>query len=316
LEFFVSEEEAGVRVDRFLAEQELGCSRSYLQKLMARGHVTVNGVQPKSSQPVRPGDRIIVHLPEPVPMHIDPEDIPLEFLFEDAYLLVVNKPPGMVVHPAVGHRSGTLVHALLHHCQHLSGIGGVLKPGIVHRLDKDTSGLLVVAKDDATHRDLARQIGERTVARKYLALVWGTPKTSEGRIEAPIGRSSSDRKKMAVIEQGRYAATKYRVTEPFDFLSMLSLRLETGRTHQIRVHLSHVGHPVFGDPQYGGREKHLKGIAPEFRIQARNLLKRMPRQALHAATLGFVHPKTGATMEFSAEMPGDMRELLDAVIGD
>ena len=320
MELFVSEEDVGVRVDRFLAEQELGCSRSYLQKLIAEGHITVNGVQTKSSQPVRPGDRILVHLPEPAAMRIDPEDIPLEFLFEDEHLLVVNKPPGMVVHPAAGHRSGTLVHALLHHCESLSGIGGVLKPGIVHRLDKDTSGLLVVAKDDATHRDLARQIGERTVARTYLAFVWGKPREPEGRIVAPIGRHPSDRKRMAAVEEhrGRYAATNYRLMEQFDFLSWLSLRLETGRTHQIRVHLSHIGHPVFGDPQYVGREKHLKGIAPEFRIKARKLLKRMPRQALHAATLGFVHPKTGAMVEFSAEMPEDMKGLLDAVrvIGD
>ena len=314
----MSEEEAGKRVDRFLAEQELGCSRSYLQKLMARGHITINGVQTKSSYAIRPGDRILVRLPEPAILRIDPEDIPLEFLFEDEHLLVVNKPPGMVVHPAAGHRSSTLVHALLHHCKNLSGIGGVLKPGIVHRLDKDTSGLLVVAKDDATHRDLARQIEERTIARRYLALVWGKPRTREGRIVAPIGRHPSDRKKMAVTDEhrGRVAATHYRLMEQFDFLSMLALRLETGRTHQIRVHMSHIGHPVLGDPQYGGREKRLKGIAPEFRIKARSLLKQMPRQALHAATLDFVHPKTGAPMEFSAEMPEDMKRLLDVVSGD
>ena len=318
MEFFISEEEAGKRVDRFLAEQELGCSRSYLQKLITGDHVSVNGVRPKVSYMVRPGDQIVICLPEPVPMHLDPEDIPLDIFFEDEHLLVLNKPPEMVVHPAAGHRTGTLVHALLHHCDNLSGIGGVLKPGIVHRLDKDTSGLLVVAKDDATHRELSRQFGERTIVRTYFALVWGTPKTPEGRIEAPIGRSATDRKKMAVTEKGkgRYAATKYRIAEQFDFLSMLSLRLETGRTHQIRVHMSHIGHPVFGDPKYSGREKHLKGIAPECRIQARNLLKQMPRQALHAATLGFVHPKTGAQVEFSSEMPEDMKGLVDAMRGE
>jgi len=317
LEFFISEEEAGKRVDRFLAEQGLGCSRSYLQKLIAGEHVTVNGVRPKVSYMIRPGDQILVSLPEPVPMHLDPEDIPLDIFFEDEHLLVLNKPAGLVVHPAAGHRTGTLVHALLHHCDNLSGIGGVLKPGIVHRLDKDTSGLLVVAKDDATHRELSRQFGKRTIVRTYFALVWGTPKTPEGRIEAPIGRSATDRKKMAVSEngKGRYAATRYEVTEQFDFLSMLSLHLETGRTHQIRVHMSHIGHPVFGDSKYSGREKHLKGIAPEFRIEARGLLKQMPRQALHAATLGFVHPKTGASMEFSSEMPEDMKGLVDAVRG-
>ncbi len=318
MEFFISEEEAGKRVDRFLSEQELGCSRSYLQKLIAGEHVTVNGVRPKVSYMVRPGDQIVICFPDPVPMHLDPEDIPLDIFFEDEHLLVLNKPAGMVVHPAAGHRTGTLVHALLHHCDNLSGIGGVLKPGIVHRLDKDTSGLLVVAKDDATHRELSRQFGERAILRTYFALVWGTPKPPEGRIEAPIGRSATDRKKMAVTEKekGRYAATRYEITEQFDFLSMLSLRLETGRTHQIRVHMSHIGHPVFGDPKYSGREKHLKGIAPECRIQARILLKQMPRQALHAATLGFVHPKTGERVEFSAEMPEDMKGLVGAVRGE
>ncbi|MFH1007954.1 MAG: RluA family pseudouridine synthase [Candidatus Latescibacterota bacterium] len=317
LEFLVLEDEAGRRVDQFLAEQELGCSRSYLQKLIGAGHVIINGVQPKSSYAIRPGDRVFVTLPEPIPTHLDPEEIPLDIFLEDEHLLVLNKPAGMVVHPSSGHRTGTLVHALLHHCKHLSGIGGVLKPGIVHRLDRDTSGLLVVAKDDETHRELSRQFGERTIARTYLALVWGTPEPPEGRIEKPIGRSSSDRKKMAVTEKGRgrFAATRYRVTDEFDFLSCLSLGLETGRTHQIRVHMSHIGHPVFGDPIYSGREKQLKGIAPDYRIQARSFLAQMPRQALHAATLGFVHPKTGEPREFSAEMPEDMKSLLDVVGG-
>ena len=308
------QEEAGKRLDRLLTEYEVG-SRSYIQKLIREGHVVVNGHPVKPSYPVRAGDRVYVIVPSPEEWSIDPEDIPLDVLFEDEYILVLNKPPGMVVHPGPGHHSGTLVNALLHHCDHLSGINGVLRPGIVHRLDRYTSGLLIVAKNDAAHRHLARQLHLRTITRQYLSFVWGQISLSEGRIEAPIGRHPIDRKRMAVIEVGgRAAATSYRVIESFDFLSFLALSLHTGRTHQIRVHLSHMGHPVFGDPEYGGRERRLKGISPTFRNIARSYLADMPRQALHAQTLRFVHPATHEPLEFAVDMPEDMKRLHDHLL--
>lgn len=309
-ELQIIQEEAGKRLDRLLTEHNIGGSRSYVQKLIHGGHVTVNGHSAKPSYPVRAGDRVCVDIPPPQKWTIDPEDLPLDVLFEDEHVLVVNKPPGMVVHPGAGHHSGTLANALLHHCDHLSGIHGVLRPGIVHRLDRDTSGLLMVAKNDDAHRHLARQWHQRTITRQYRAFVWGHLPSREGRIEAPIGRHPIDRKRMAVTKiRSREAATTYRVIESFAFLSFLTLFLHTGRTHQIRVHLSHVGHPVFGDPEYGGRNKRLKGISPAFRTMAQSYLSDMPRQALHAQTLGFIHPATGEQLEFAADMPEDMQTL-------
>ena len=276
----------------------------------------MDGKAVRPSHKVRPGDRIALLLPDPSPSDMLPEPLPIDILFEDAHLLVVNKPAGMAVHPAAGLRSGTLVNALLYHCDRLSGINGVLRPGIVHRLDKDTSGLLVAAKDDGAHRGLSAQLQARTVERVYAVFVWGHPGTEEGRIEAPIGRDPGDRKRMAVTERGsRAAATRFSVAARFGFLSQLDVRLETGRTHQIRVHLAHAGHPVFGDPTYGGREQHVSGIAPAFRAEARRLLGLISRQALHAQTLGFVHPVTGERLRFTSALPEDMRRLEEALNG-
>ncbi|MBI4550716.1 MAG: RluA family pseudouridine synthase, partial [Candidatus Latescibacteria bacterium] len=232
---------------------------------------------------------------------------------EDDALLVVNKPAGMVVHPACGHWDATLVNALLYHCGQLSGAGGTIRPGIVHRLDKETSGLLVVAKRDDVHSVLAGQLAARQIIRQYVAVVWGRLTPDTGSIIAPIGRHPVDRKRMAVVAegQGRAAITHYRVTERFRWCSLLDLRLETGRTHQIRVHLAHLGHPVFGDATYGGRMKRVGGLSPADRRLATDLLEHLPRQALHAAHLRFCHPLTGETLAFTAPLPDDMAQTLD-----
>jgi len=286
---------------------------------MADGHVLVNGRRVKQNHRATADDRVTVILPDPVPTSIRPEDIPLDVLFEDGHLLVVNKPAGMSVHPAGPRRTGTLVNALLAHCRQLSGVNGRLRPGIVHRLDMDTTGLLVVAKDDRAHAGIAKQFEARTVARRYEAVVWGCPRPAEGRVEAPIGRHRADRKRMAVQRGGRYAATRYVVRTTYEYLSLLRVRLETGRTHQIRVHMSHVGHPVLGDAVYAGREKRLAGISPAYRPGARRLLGIAKRQMLHACTLGFVHPISGDRLRFSSQPPEDMQavltELREGVVG-
>jgi 23S rRNA pseudouridine1911/1915/1917 synthase len=304
-----------LRLDLFLSRSDLTLSRSHIQRLIEDGCVTVDGKSPRPSCRVKAGDRIALLVPDPAPSPLLPQALPLDIRFEDDHLLVVNKSPGVAAHPAAGIRSGTLVNALLHHCKRLSGINGVLRPGIVHRLDKDTSGLLVVAKDDATHRGLAEQLQARTVERLYIAFVWGHFVEGAGRIEAPIGRHAGDRKRMAVTERGgsRPAATRFQVEARYGFLSRLSVQLETGRTHQVRVHLAHAGHPVFGDPTYGGREKRVSGMAPELRGEARRLLGLISRQALHAQTLGFIHPITGERLRFESELPGDMRALEEAL---
>ncbi|HID95110.1 MAG TPA: RluA family pseudouridine synthase, partial [Candidatus Latescibacteria bacterium] len=306
----VPKEAECTRVDVFVAAK-IGCSRSRIQQLIREGYVTLDGRPVKPSHILHTGERITIVIPEPVRPDITPEDIPLDVLFEDENLLVVNKPAGMVVHPAPGNYSGTLVNALLAHCKRLSGIGGVLRPGIIHRLDKDTSGLLVVAKDDRTHRTLAEELQERKILRCYDAFVWGIVDQATGSIEAPIGRHLRDRTRMAVTIQRRAkeALTEYTVTERFDFITRLSLRLKTGRTHQIRVHLSHMGHPIFGDPKYGGRNKRLKSLLPKFHHKAKEMLEVIRRQALHAEILGFIHPVTGEYLEFSSELPEDMKML-------
>lgn len=310
IELSVPPESKGQRLDVFLASQNTGCSRSRVQQLIRQEYVTVNGKPRKASYALKGIENVVVVIPEPGEPGVYPEQIPLDILFEDEHVLVVNKPAGMVVHPACGNYSGTLVNALLFHCKDLSGVGGVLRPGIVHRLDKDTSGLLMVAKDDQTHLSLSKQLQERRVFRLYQAFVWGVVAESTGTIQAPVGRSPSDRKKMSVTWQHRRPAiTHFTVVDRFDFISQLSLKLETGRTHQIRVHLSHIGHPVFGDPQYGGRNKRLKSLSPRFRPLAQSMLGVISRQALHAARLGFIHPQTGKYLEFCAEMPEDMKKL-------
>lgn len=299
------------RIDLYLVDFKKGISRNLIHKLISEAHITVNGLPVKAHHLVRPGEEIEIFFPEPEKPSIDPEDIPLDIFYEDEALLVVDKPAGMVVHPGAGNFAGTLVNALLHHCDHLSTLGGPLRMGIVHRLDKDTSGLLVVAKTDSAHLNLARQLQFRTVRRQYLAIVWGTFDEPWGRIEVPIGRDRIDRKKMTVAPiYGRIAATNFDVLERFGLCSYISLELETGRTHQIRVHLAHIDHPVFGDPQYGGRRKKLGGLSPKKRDRAAEFLRLMPRQALHAAGLGFVHPDTGRKMDFCSDLPDDMASLL------
>ena len=300
----------GQRLDRYLADQRPELSRSRLQKLIVEGAVCINGKTTRSSYRVVAGDSITINIPPPTDSAINPEDIPLDIFFEDDHVLVLDKSAGMIVHPAGRVTSGTLVNALLSHCTHLSGINGVLRPGIVHRLDKDTSGLMVVAKSDTGHRGLAAQLEARAMERRYLALIWGGFKADEGRIEAPIGRHPKERKRMAVSQNGKYAATRWKIRARYDFLSLLSLALETGRTHQIRVHLAHLNRPVFGDPLYGGREERLSGIAPLFRREATHLLAQTNRQMLHATQLTFVHPVTKEDMMFEAHPPEDMQKIL------
>jgi len=310
----VPPEEAGKRLDAAIPALFPRLTRSQAQRLIREGRVTVGGRVVKGSHKVKAGDEIVLSLPEPAPSALKPEQIPLDVLFEDEHLIVVNKPAGMVVHPGAGVKSGTLVNALLAHCKDLSGIGGVVRPGIVHRLDKGTSGLLVAAKTDEAHLNLARQISSREAVRQYLAVVWGVVGDDRGRIEAPIGRSAHHRKKMAVdSRRGRQAATKYEVLERFRFATLVSATLETGRTHQIRVHFSHLGHPVFGDPQYGGRTKAASWLGGSDRKAASELLRMIDRPALHAAALRFAHPVTGRLLSFEARPPSDIMKLLDSL---
>ncbi len=311
IEISAPKEVSGKRIDSFLSQQDLGLSRAFIQKLISDHHILVDGKPTKSSYKIRGGEKIKIDVP-PLEKHsLEPENIPLDIVYEDSDLLVVNKRAGMVVHPAVGNYSHTLVNALLFHCKDLSGINGVLRPGIVHRLDKNTSGLLVVAKNDFAHLGLAEQIQDRSLLREYVAITWGHVAKEEGSIEAPIGRAIRDRKKMTVTRlKGRESLTQYKVLERFDLCDLLSIRLKTGRTHQIRVHLSYLNHPVLGDPEYGGRQKWIKGIHDQKRPFAQKLLSAIDRQALHARKLGFVHPRTEEYQEFDSPLPEDMESVL------
>ncbi len=289
--FIVDEQSSEMRLDLYLAQQEPGYTRSYWQKMCRQGNVTINGqAQTKPAFKLKPGQMIQVHIPAPQAMVADPENIPLEIIYEDQDLLVVNKPKGMVVHPAAGHRTGTLVNALLFHCQQLPAVGEKLRPGIVHRLDKDTTGLLVVAKDELSFGSLARQLKDREMKREYLAVVHGQPRRTSGTVNATLGRDPVDRKKFTVREAGagRPAITHYQVLKILGPYSLLSLKLETGRTHQIRVHLAYLKCPVVGDPLYGPQKSPYRNMG----------------QLLHAGTLGFQHPKSNEYMEFMVE-PGD-----------
>ncbi len=294
--------EAGERLDAWLARAAPEHSRARWQQLIRAGGVRVNETTRKPNYRLAAGDRIAFDAPPPPePITLTPEAIPLAILYEDADILVINKPPGLVVHPAVGHERGTLVNALLHHCRDLGGIGGEQRPGIVHRLDQDTSGVMVVAKNERAMQRVGNQFRNREVRKEYQALVWGCPEPPQGRIETRIGRSSGNRKKMSVqVPGGRPAVTHYRVVEEYGAVSLLAVRIETGRTHQIRVHMAHIGHPVVGDAMYGrGRRDPLPAPAV--------------RQMLHAASLSFTHPTTGDRLEFIAPLPDDLRRLIAAL---
>jgi 23S rRNA pseudouridine1911/1915/1917 synthase len=294
------------RLDRFVAER-LGLSRARVQRLVDEGRVAVDGRAARKSDRVAPGARISVEIPAAAPVSIEPEDLPLDVVYEDASVVVVNKAAGMVVHPAPGHRAGTLVNALLHHVRDLSGVGGRLRPGIVHRLDRDTSGLLVVAKDDQAHLALSDALRHRRVRRIYWAACWGHLPESPMTVGAPIGRDPRNRQRMAVVASGRRALTRARVRERWRRADLLDVALHTGRTHQIRVHLAHVGHPVVGDPVYGaGWERGMGG--PDLRW-ARELARRIPRHFLHAAELAFDHPATGEPMRFRVPLPPDLADV-------
>jgi len=289
-----ADEAAGSRIDKYISDNIAELTRSAVQGLLLKESVLVNGKSVSKNYKLRSGDEVTVEIPEPEPMDAVPEDIPLEIVYEDSDLLVVNKPKGMVVHPAHGNYTGTLVNALLHHCgDSLSGINGVIRPGIVHRIDKNTSGLLIVAKNDAAHLHLAEQIKAHSFTREYEAVAVGAFKEPSGTVDAPIGRHKTDRKKMCVTqENSRNAVTHYEVLKQYGGYAHVRLRLETGRTHQIRVHLAYIGHPVLGDDVYGKPYKGLEG------------------QCLHARKIGFIHPSTGEYMEFSSELPEYFQAVL------
>ncbi len=311
IEISVPEQKLKERLDTFLTREISHVSRSQIQRLIKEGYVTVEGKRIKSNHLVRPSEKIEVFIPKPRPHEALPEDIPIDVVYEDDFLLVVNKEAGMVVHPAFGHSGGTLVNALLAHCKKLSAVYEPHRSGIVHRLDKDTSGLLVVAKNNCVHRHLAKQFGEKSVKRQYVAVVWGYLGTDSGTIETLLARSVKDRRKIRVTSEGKNAVTHFAVEERFPLTSMLCLRLETGRTHQIRVHLAHIGHPVFGDHAYGGTGRQLGGLNKRETVLMIELLKMMPRQALHAKTLGFVHPVTGESCLFESSLPDDMKRFVE-----
>lgn len=294
-EFVITEELQGKRLDAFLTESIEGYSRTYMQKLIDNADVKVNGKAVKSNYKLRGGEQIAVSIPEPVPLEIEPEDIELDIVYEDEDIALINKPQGMVVHPAHGNYSGTVVNALLKRCDTLSGINGVLRPGIVHRIDKDTSGIIVIAKSNNAHMSLSEQLKKHTINRKYVALLEGRLKNDSGRIETLIGRSPSDRKKMAVVDKnGKNAVTHYRVLERFENNTLIEAVLETGRTHQIRVHMAYIGHPVVGDEVYGYKKQ-------KFETKG---------QLLHAKVLGFIHPGSGEYVEFEAPLPDYFERIL------
>ena len=299
---------AGWRLDRALADAVPTLSRERLKALIRSGAVQAGGKPVRDpAVKVRGEESLRVAVPEPAPAHNEPQDIPLKVVFEDEHLLVVDKPAGLVVHPAAGNLDGTLVNALLHHCGgSLSGIGGVARPGIVHRIDKDTSGLLVVAKSDVAHEGLARQFAAHSITRRYLAIVNGVPKTAEGTVDAPLARSAANRKKIAIVEgsRGKRAVTHWRRLSVLRDAALLECRLETGRTHQVRVHMASIGHPLVGDPVYGRAGRAHTKLLKELQFH---------RQALHAAELGFIHPVTKHRLSFSSPMPPDMQELFNAL---
>lgn len=297
--FIASELDINKRLDLFLSEKFEHMSRSYVQGLIENESVKVNNKVKKSNYKLKFGDEISIEVPTPVELQVEGENIPIDTIYEDSDVIVVNKPQDMVVHPAPGNYTGTLVNALLYHCKDLSGINGVIRPGIVHRIDKDTTGILVVAKNDNAHNKLAEQLKNHSMTRTYYALVEGNVKQDEGIVNAPIGRHPVDRIKMAVVKDGREAVTHYRVIERFGDYTLVKCNLETGRTHQIRVHMAHIGHPLVGDNVYGYKKQkfNLKG------------------QVLHAKELGFIHPTSGEYIHFDSELPKYFIELLEKLRG-
>lgn len=292
--FTVQADSAKNRIDKALASMQDKWSRTQVQNFVDEGHLLVNGEKVKKTYKVKENDIITVDEPEAEPLEILAEDLNLEIIYEDEDVLVVNKPKGMVVHPAPGHATGTLVNGLMHHCTDLSGINGVMRPGIVHRIDKDTSGLLMVAKNDMAHESLVQQLVDKTVTRRYTALVHGHIPHDKGTIDAPIGRDQKNRQKQAVVDNGKHAVTHFHVTGRFGVdYTVIECRLETGRTHQIRVHMNYIGYPLVGDPKYGPKKTMDIG-----------------GQALHAGVLGFVHPRTNEYLEFSTPIPADFEALL------
>ena len=285
--FIVTKENVGTRLDKFLALVLQDVSRSSIQNIIDEDKVLVNNKEKKSNYKLKEKDFVLVSIPEPKELNLEPENIPIEIMYEDSDIIVVNKPQGMVVHPAPGVYNGTLVNALLYHCDDLSGINGILRPGIVHRIDKDTSGILVVAKNDYSHNKLAEQLKEHSMKREYYAVVEGVLKQDEGTINEPLGRHPVERIKIAVIKDGREAITHYKIIERYKNNTLVKCILETGRTHQIRVHMSHIGHPLVGDPVYGFKKQ-------KFNLQG---------QLLHAKILGFIHPTKNIYMQFESELP-------------
>jgi 23S rRNA pseudouridine1911/1915/1917 synthase len=288
-------ENSVVRLDVYLSDKLIDKSRSFIQGLIEKNEIHINGLAKKSNYKLKNGDKIDICIPEPEKLEVKAEDIPIEILYEDSDVIVVNKPQGMVVHPANGVNTGTLVNALLNHCSDLSGINGIIRPGIVHRIDKDTAGVLVVAKNDYSHNKLAEQLKEHTMTRIYNALVEGILKDDEGVIDAPLGRHPTERTKIAVVKDGRRAVTHYKVLERFNGCTFIECRLETGRTHQIRVHMAYIGHPLMGDPVYGYKKQ-------RFSVHG---------QLLFAKVLGFNHPTLNKYMEFEAEMPDYFKKILE-----
>lgn len=303
-----------LRLDKYITQFIQNATRNKVQEGIRNGWVRVNGMLEKASYRVQPGDEIIIIIPKAAPPKAEAEDISLDIVYEDSDLIVINKPAGMVVHPSFGNWKGTLVNALLHHSRQLSSIGGDegLRPGIVHRIDKNTSGLLVAAKKDRVHQHLSKQFAKKTVERTYRTIVWGLPQKDEGIVQQYVGRDPTDRKRMAVVPEGKgkSAITHYSVIKRYDHLALLDVTLETGRTHQIRVHMAWMGHPVLGDPVYGGDSVRYGSNTGNRKTMFQKIFSLLGRQCLHARSLGFEHPSTGKWLQFDSEIPDDMKQVV------